>query len=71
MTQAVECTVDHPFFAGYLSRAGSRCSSFGNAWLALSRMLIVALAVSGVGSGLTSTTTVPRDSARSGRPAAG
>ncbi len=60
-----------PLGAGYCSRAGSRCSSPGNAWLAGWRMLIVTLRDSGVGSGLTSMTTVPRASARSGSPAAG
>ncbi|SGO21117.1 transposase [Mycobacterium tuberculosis] len=55
----------------YFSRAGRRSNSPGNAWLADSRMLIVALPDNGVGSGLTSITAVPRASARSGKPAAG
>ena len=57
--------------SNYFRRAGSRCISPGKAWLAVSRMLIVALLDSGVTSGLTSMTAVPRDSARSASPAAG
>ena len=55
----------------YVSRAGSRSNRPGKAWLAVSRTLIVALRDSGVTSGLTSITAVPRDSASSASPAAG
>ena len=51
--------------------AGSCWSSWGSAVLAPSRTVTVAEADSGVGSGLTSTTVVPRASASSGSPAAG
>lgn len=53
------------------SNAGSSRSSLGSAVLALSRTVTVAASDSGVGSGLTSTTTVPWASASSGSPAAG
>jgi len=57
--------------ADYLSRAGSRSNRPGRAWLAVSRTLMVALRDSGVTSGLTSMTAVPRDKASSASPAAG
>ncbi|VBA41588.1 hypothetical protein LAUMK136_04119 [Mycobacterium attenuatum] len=55
----------------YVSKAGSRCNNPGNARLADSRIQIVAPRDSGVGSGLTSITGMPRASASSGNPAAG